>query len=183
MTGWEFPHRMLACYSLLPVANHYAMPPRLLEACSTVEFPQCGRIAIDRNYRLTVCDIAPEGPCVDKQDILHLTYKDGWFQGVISSDTLEHVEDMDAALAELRRVTANDGFLILCLPVCFLDGGGKRQVTERAAPGDRMHHLWRPGMDMEPRICAAGYRRVARLECANFKRMHASAIWLMEATA
>ena len=177
---WHFPHRMLACYSLLPVANHISPPPRLLEACSKEEFPLCGHIARERNYRLTICDIEPIGPCVDKQDITALSYKAGTFTGIISSDTLEHVEDMDAALAELRRVTADGGFLILCLPVCFLGDGRKRQTTERAEAGDVNHHLWRPGMDMEQRACAVGYRVVARVECFDFRRMHLSALWLLE---
>ena len=180
MSDWLFPHRMLACYSLLPIANHINPPPRLLEACSQTEFPQCREIAERRNYRLTLCDIKPDAPGVDQQDIMALTYPKGRFTGVISSDTLEHVENMDAALAELRRVTAGDGFLILCLPVCFLGDGRKRQTTERAAAGDVNHHLWRPGMDMEQRACAVGYRVVARVECFDFRRMHLSALWLLE---
>lgn len=175
---WEFPHRMLACYSLLPVVHRWPTP-RLLDACSPWPYPQCRDIAERRGYRLTVCDREPRESGVEKQDITALGYRAGTFRGVISCDTLEHVEDMDAALRELRRVTADDGFMVLCLPICFLGDGRKRQTTERAEPGDRNHHLWRPGMDMEARACAVGYRVAARMECVDFGLMHMSALWLL----
>ena len=179
---WQFPHRIKACYALLPDVNHEALCPRLLDACTPFIEPYMAREAGGRGYRLTVCDIKPREHCVDEADICGLPYPKQSFRGVISSDTLEHVEDMDAAARELRRVTEDGGFLILCLPVCFLAAGGKRQTTERAEPNNPMHHLWRPGMDMEQRVCAAGYRTVARLESFDFGKMHLSVVWLMEAT-
>ena len=36
-------------------------------------------------------------------------------------------------------------------------------------------------MDMEARVCAVGYRTVARMECLDFRKMKLSALWLMEA--
>lgn len=179
---WEFPHRMLACYGMLPVVHEWPVP-RLLEACSPWPYPCCRSLADARGYRVTVCDITPKDPAVEEADICDLSYPAGEFRGVVSCDTLEHVEDMDAAARELRRVTEDGGFLILCLPVCFLADGGKRQTTVRAEPGNSMHHVWRPGMDMEQRVCAVGYRTVARLECFDFQRMRLSALWLMEAVA
>lgn len=180
---WQFPRRMKACYAMLPEASHEATCPHVLDVCSRHVEPFMARAAADRGYRLTVCDLVPLGHGVEEADILALPYADGAFRGVVSSDTLEHVEDMDAAARELRRVTEDGGFLILCLPVCFLPGGGKRQVTERAEHGNPSHHVWLPGMDIGRRVCAVGYRTVARLESFDFDKMHLSALWLMEAVA
>lgn len=175
---------MLACYSLIPWVNE-DLPPMLLDACTPYVDTRCQRIAEERGYQMTWSDAAPWNRNLDKVDILALPYKDGQFRGVVSCDTVEHVQDMDAALRELHRVTMEGGFLVLCLPVCFLGDGKKRQTTEPCPVGHPMHdhHKWNPGMDMEPRILAAGYSLVARLECARWDKMKTSVIWLLERLA
>jgi len=177
--NWEFPHRMLACYSLLPWVNE-DFPPLVLDACTAYVDPRCKRIAEERGYRLQGCDITAGDKLIDLVDIQRLPYKASQFRGVVSSDTLEHVPDMDVALHELHRVTEPGGFLVLCLPVCFLPDGTKRKNTEKAAPNHPAHHLWNPGMDMEARVIKVGYSLVARLECVRWDKMKTSAIWLME---
>jgi len=176
---WAWPHRMLTCYGLLPIVHEWPLPP-LLEACSPWRYPQCEAIAARRGYRLTVCDIAPRVAGCEAQDLTALTYKDGAFRGAISCDTLEHLDDMAAGLAELYRVTAAGGFLILCLPVCHLGGGQKRQQTDAAPAGDVMHHKWRPGMDFEATTVDAGYRVIGTTASRYHSRWSASAIWIAE---
>jgi len=45
-----------------------------------------------------------------------LPFEDGSFDLVVSFETIEHVADSDAALAELRRVLAPDGTLLISTP-------------------------------------------------------------------
>ena len=51
------------------------------------------------------------------EDICRLTYDDGSFDLVLSSDTLEHVPDYRAALSETRRVLRPGGRHIFTVPI------------------------------------------------------------------
>ncbi len=53
------------------------------------------------------------------EDICRLTYPDAAFDLVLSSDTLEHVQDFRAALAETRRVLRPGGRHIFTVPVVW----------------------------------------------------------------
>jgi SAM-dependent methyltransferase len=88
--------------------------------------------------RLTFSDYrGPErlGEVVDgarNEDICRLTYPDARFDLLLSSDTLEHVDDFRAALAETRRVLRPGGRHVLTVPVVWT-----RAITEpRARLGD-----------------------------------------------
>lgn len=50
-------------------------------------------------------------------DMLRLPFKDGSFDLVVHSDTLEHVADPVAALRECRRVLASDGMVAFTVPI------------------------------------------------------------------
>lgn len=47
---------------------------------------------------------------------LSLPFTDNYFDFVFSSSALEHIEDRESALYEIRRVLKNNGYLILILP-------------------------------------------------------------------
>src|SRR5262249_34113808 len=49
--------------------------------------------------------------------LTRLTYPDGCFDLVLTSETLEHVPDLDAALRELRRVLAPGGRHVFTIPL------------------------------------------------------------------
>jgi SAM-dependent methyltransferase len=49
-------------------------------------------------------------------DIAKLPWADGAFDLVVSFETIEHVEDAPRAVAELRRVLADDGVLVVSTP-------------------------------------------------------------------
>ncbi|MDQ6914829.1 MAG: class I SAM-dependent methyltransferase, partial [Actinomycetota bacterium] len=49
-------------------------------------------------------------------DVVELPFEDGAFQLVVSFETIEHVADPARAVAELRRVLATDGVLIVSTP-------------------------------------------------------------------
>ena len=77
-------------------------------------------------------------PAVPSEDLLVLSYGDAVFDLVLTSDTLEHVPDFPAALAEIRRVLKPDGLHIFTIPVIW-----DRATRERASihDGELVHHL------------------------------------------
>src|SRR5262245_49046416 len=54
---------------------------------------------------------------VRSEDLTRLTYPDACFDLVLTSETLEHVPDLDAALHEVRRVLAPGGRHIFTVPM------------------------------------------------------------------
>jgi SAM-dependent methyltransferase len=54
---------------------------------------------------------------IRNEDLAHLTYPDAAFDLVLTSETLEHVPDLGAALAEIRRVLFPGGHHICTVPV------------------------------------------------------------------
>lgn len=111
-----------------------------------------------------------------QEDLRALSYGDAEFDLVLTSDTLEHVDGFEAALAETRRVLAGGGRHIFTVPV-----PPGRSTTSVRARGDEhyeppQHHgrasgpfrlLTRSapdmlaytdfGMDLQERLAAAGF--------------------------
>jgi hypothetical protein len=54
---------------------------------------------------------------VRSEDLTKLTYPDASFDLILTSETLEHVPDLDAALREIRRVLAPGGRHIFTIPL------------------------------------------------------------------
>jgi hypothetical protein len=69
---------------------------------------------------------------VRNEDMCRLTYEDGSFDLVLSSDTLEHVPDFDAALRESRRVLRPGGRHIFTVPIV----ASRSTTTTRAEIAD-----------------------------------------------
>ncbi len=57
------------------------------------------------------------GATIRSEDLTRLTYADAAFDLVLTSETLEHVTDLGAALRELRRVLVPGGRHIFTVPV------------------------------------------------------------------
>lgn len=74
------------------------------------------------------------------QDLMNLTYADASFDIAITSDTLEHVPDVDRALRELLRVLRPGGAHVFTVPVVW-----DRATRQRATLRDgRLAHLLPP---------------------------------------
>ncbi len=54
-----------------------------------------------------------------EEDIEHLSYKDDQFDLLLHSETLEHVNNPDAAMDECRRVIKTDGLVIFTTPIIW----------------------------------------------------------------
>lgn len=61
------------------------------------------------------CERRGVGP-VDQAPLEQLPYEDGAFDVVLACDVIEHIPDDERALRELRRVTADDGRLLVTVP-------------------------------------------------------------------
>jgi SAM-dependent methyltransferase len=74
---------------------------------------------------------------IPSEDLTRLTYPDGSFDLVLTSESLEHVPDLDAALHEIRRVLAPGGRHIFTVPLAVLrpDGTVEDRATRIAHPG------------------------------------------------
>jgi SAM-dependent methyltransferase len=78
---------------------------------------------LSRLPRFTSSDYQPgaaPGTIVDgvpSEDLTRLTYPDDCFDLVLTSESLEHVPDLAAALSEIRRVLAPGGRHIFTIPV------------------------------------------------------------------
>ncbi len=101
-------------------------------------------------------------------DITRLALPDSSFDAVLCSHVLEHVEDDSAAMRELRRITAPDGWCIVMVP---LDLGRDETYEDPAISTEAERELafWQRdhvrlyGLDFGERLAAAGYA-VQRIE-------------------
>jgi len=101
-----------------------------------------GRLAIEG------VDLNYASDRIQKASLEDLPYADGRFDRVLCLDVLEHLPlaDQPAALAELHRILAADGELLLSVPNLahlqsrvhfFLTGNLIRTASEQKHPGDR----------------------------------------------
>jgi len=94
-------------------------------------------------------DPAP-GQAVPSEDLTRLSYPDGAFDLVVTSETLEHVPRLDAALAEIRRVLAPGGRHIFTVPL--LPGVPRTYARAVVGPDGAVEHrtveLRHPGGDV-----------------------------------
>lgn len=117
------------------------------------------------------------------EDLMALSYADASFDLVVTSDTLEHVPELDRALAEIRRVLKPGAAHVFSVPVVSdratrrrarLGADGKvvhlLPASYHGAPGDDatdflVFHEF--GADFESRCAAAGFAVEARRDAHN----------------
>jgi SAM-dependent methyltransferase len=75
---------------------------------------------------------------VPSEDLLNLSYRDAMFDLVITSETLEHVPDVDLALSEIHRVLKKNGAHVFTVPI-VLDQASTRQRAQ-IFNGKLIHH-------------------------------------------
>ncbi len=111
--------------------------------------------------RYVTADLNPDG--VDlKLDITALDLPDDAFDAVLCSHVLEHVPDDAAAMRELRRITAPQGFCLVMVPLA-LDRQSTYEDPAITAPEDRereflqFDHVRLYAPDIADRLRAAGF--------------------------
>jgi SAM-dependent methyltransferase len=101
-------------------------------------------------YRPTI--VAPD-TCDISGDILRLPFATGAVDGLICLEVLEHVVDPFAAIAELHRVLAPGGRLLLSVP--FLTGYHGKSAGQDDASHDGYPDFWRFTHQGLGRLCRA----------------------------
>lgn len=136
--------------AMLHFAPEYCLRKRLQDA------------AARDGFRYVTGDLNPTG--VDlRLDLLQLDLPDAAFDAVLCSHVLEHVDDDARAMAELRRITAPDGWCIVMVP---LDVGRSETYEDPSitSPEERVRAFWQHdhvrlyAPDIENRLAAAGFR-------------------------
>jgi SAM-dependent methyltransferase len=87
-------------------------------------------------------------------DLQAIDLPDACLDVVLCAHVLEHVPDTDKALAELRRVVAPGGHLLLQVPVLQ---GRTAPPTEPEFHGDNTPVFWRFGFDLTARLRDVGF--------------------------
>ena len=89
-----------------------------------------------------------------KLDLQAIDLPDGCLDVMLCAHVLEHVPDTDKALAELRRVIAAGGHLLLQVPVLQ---GRTAPPSEPEFHGDNTPVFWRFGFDLTARLRERGF--------------------------
>lgn len=121
---------------------------------------------------LAYSEYASTNPGVRSEDLQKLTYKTNSFDVVLTSDTLEHVPDVDAALREIYRVLKPGGAHIFTVPL-RLDVAETRQRVRFNEKTGEMRQLLAPSYhgSGEPDYLVQnefGFDFIARVEQAGF---------------
>lgn len=93
------------------------------------------------NPELAYSEFGSGDPAIPSEDLARLSYRDGTFDLVLTSDTLEHVPDLSTALAEIERVLKPGGRHIFTVPVVW---DGRRTRRRAVLDGQRIVHLQPP---------------------------------------
>ena len=169
--GSSVRHRLIAAALALPErvagtsgVSHLrgAVAGRVLhvspEYCLGLVLRPRARRYLRADYIAADCDV--------RQDITRMPFAAATFDAVVCSDTLEHIVDDRAALAECRRVLTRGGIAILTVPQRDDDGPTIEDATvttdaERSARFGQADHVRVYGSDFGDRIAAAGFRVTA----------------------
>lgn len=71
-------------------------------------------------------EFTPPDKEIRKEDLQNLSYQDEFFDLVLTSDTLEHVPDLEKALEEIRRILKPGGYHVFTIPIIM-----SRKTRER----------------------------------------------------
>lgn len=117
-------------------------------------------------------------------DVTALAVDDAAFDAIICSHVLEHVDDDEVAMRELRRALAPGGWAIVMVPLDLgreqtYEDPSKRTPAEREAAFWQHDHVRLYGRDLPERLAAAGFEVTTILPAALVGRERAVRYGLM----
>jgi SAM-dependent methyltransferase len=113
------------------------IPEALAKAPQPLAVWECNNLSVLHPYLagtpgLTYTEYGSALPEVPSEDLTRLSFPDDAFDLILMTDVLEHVPDLDAAFAEMRRVLRPGGCVVLTVPVLM-----NRLTRKRAEPDGR----------------------------------------------
>jgi hypothetical protein len=128
---------------------------QLIDACTphANEFTQT--VAIRNGYHYTPIDINGDGKSVLKEDLRSLSFDDESVSLIFSVDTLEHIKELDTALAEMHRVLATHGMLIAHVPCYFFARPDSPDIDDKNDPYGHVRYFSAP--DLVNRLFERGF--------------------------
>lgn len=125
-----------------------------LDACTSAPLAEVRERVEELGYRYRPIDIAGDGQEVGREDVTGLSFEDDSIAGIMSLDTLEHVVDYRAALAEFHRVLAPGGILLLHVPAYFFDRESSTPIDPSNDPWEHVRYF--SGRELVKSIRATG---------------------------
>ncbi|MES2374297.1 MAG: methyltransferase domain-containing protein [Bacteroidota bacterium] len=98
-----------------------AFDEKAVQALTIAEINSAGTIHkfLARSPNLFYSEYASSDPAVPSENLMKLSYQDNFFDIVITSETLEHVPDIDIALKEIYRVLKPGAAHLFTTPVIW----------------------------------------------------------------
>lgn len=112
----------------------------LLDACTTDPAPGVRSRVRALGFEYVPIDIR-ERRGVRREDITALSFDDASVARIISLDTLEHVEDYQAALREFRRVLEPGGLCVVHVPCYYFDKPDSEPISEGVDPWGHVRYF------------------------------------------
>lgn len=112
-------------------------------------------------------DLYPNADDIQKVDLLQMPFADGQFDILIANHVMEHVDNVDQALVEIRRVLKPGGWAILQTPYCATlqhrwEDAGIQSAAQRLAAYGQDDHVRLFGQDIFATFEAAGFTSQCR---------------------
>jgi SAM-dependent methyltransferase len=125
-----------------------------LDACTASPIVEVRRRVEQLGYTYRPIDIDGDGQHVGREDVTGLSYESDSIERIMSLDTLEHVTDYRAALAEFHRVLTPGGIVTLHVPAYFFDRASSAPIDPKNDPWEHVRYF--SGRELVESIKATG---------------------------
>lgn len=128
LIGGQFPDYNLWNFQYLSTVTHVKyLENKLSSFRGTILDVGCGSkpykkfINAERYIGVDVVDL-PDVDC-KMRDNKYIPYDDNYFDAIISTQVIEHIEDLDTVITEIKRVAKTDATILISLPFMFQEHG------------------------------------------------------------
>lgn len=112
-----------------------------LDACTPQPLDWVRATISALGYEYIPIDLRGDDVNVRREDLLQLRFADGSVSRIISSDTLEHIDDYEKAIAELYRVLCEDGIALFHVPCYYFDRTESQPIEPQLDPWGHVRYF------------------------------------------